>query len=358
LVPGVPNTTSHAQEIDQNYSPFKSCFRANIRVLSQARYERELSLTVTDLPLLVLGGTCPKTGVVMKDSFSVAFSIQANLSIWEKCGAVPLTRLPITWRSVWAEVGVGVAATLAPEEETDTRLMQLKCLESMNEFYCEILFLHGYDAKPLRMDAPTRKTYVPVTEPQSLQRVKAIKEAKTAGQLFFATGGRHINSDEFFKARELKRREPEIKKMEEQKAARMKYCAKQHAAIMMIRKKGELTWYREKLFTRAEILTSTLCNWKKIKMKSSAKKRELVDAYVDTPKPKIQKTWCRSEEQALQQLKDEVVELKSTKIGVTTSQMARAVTTSNNLANLDSESISALKAAIDNLGNGDMNNVI
>ena len=142
--------------------------------------------------------------------------------------------------------------------------------------------------------------------------------------------------------------------MEEAKTARKKYCTKQFAAITMIKKKGELTWDRERSFTRAEILT--LCNWKKVQMKSNAKKRELVDAYVDAPKPKIQTIWSRSEEAALQKLKDEVVELKATEIGVTTPQMARAVT--NNLANLDSDSISALKAAIDDISNGDMNNVI
>ena len=36
LIPGVPNTTGQTQETDQNYGPFKSLFRANIRALSQA----------------------------------------------------------------------------------------------------------------------------------------------------------------------------------------------------------------------------------------------------------------------------------------------------------------------------------
>ena len=61
LVPGVPNSTSTTQETDQNYGPFKSCFRKNIRNLSQARFECELPVTVTDLPLLVFGGKCPKS---------------------------------------------------------------------------------------------------------------------------------------------------------------------------------------------------------------------------------------------------------------------------------------------------------
>ncbi len=50
--------------------------------------------------------------------------------------------------------------------------------------------------------------------------IQAIKEAKTAGQLFFATGGRHINTDEFFKAKELKRCKDLIAKKEEEKKHR------------------------------------------------------------------------------------------------------------------------------------------
>ena len=91
LVPGVPNTTSKTQETDQNYGPFKSSFRNNIRLLSQARFERKLTLQVTDLPLLVFGGKCPKTGVDLTDSFTSAFNVAANLNCWKKCGSVPLT---------------------------------------------------------------------------------------------------------------------------------------------------------------------------------------------------------------------------------------------------------------------------
>jgi hypothetical protein len=92
IVPGVPNTTGATQETDQNYGPFKGSFRSNIRLLSQARFEKGLKLNVTDLPLLVYGGCCEKVGVVLTDSFSSAFSVANNLLCWAKCGAVPLTR--------------------------------------------------------------------------------------------------------------------------------------------------------------------------------------------------------------------------------------------------------------------------
>jgi hypothetical protein len=39
LVPGVPNTTGKTQETDQNYGSYKTVFRDNLRVLTQARHD-------------------------------------------------------------------------------------------------------------------------------------------------------------------------------------------------------------------------------------------------------------------------------------------------------------------------------
>jgi hypothetical protein len=110
LVPGVPNTTGKTQETDQNYGPFKSRYRMNIRALSQARFDKKLTIQVHDLPLLVFGGKCEHTEVELIDAFSTSFSIEKNLSCWQKCGAVPLTRLPLKSANVRREVPTGAAA--------------------------------------------------------------------------------------------------------------------------------------------------------------------------------------------------------------------------------------------------------
>ena len=141
--------------------------------------------------------------------------------------------------------------------------------------------------------------------------------------------------------RELKKREEAIQKMEEAKKERSKYCKEQRGAFLLIKQKGELTLETKKKFTLPEI--KTLLKWKKVKPESN-KKRDLVDAYVNAPKPKVQKVWCRSEEEALQKLKSEDVSLQETALGVAATQMARAVT--KNLAQLDKETIVALKEAI------------
>ena len=53
--PGVPNTTQVTQETDQNYGTFKSFFRQNLETLSQAIFDLDKTLMITDLLLLVFG---------------------------------------------------------------------------------------------------------------------------------------------------------------------------------------------------------------------------------------------------------------------------------------------------------------
>jgi hypothetical protein len=152
----------------------------------------------------------------MRDSFSESFSIARNLSCWRKCGAVPLTMAPLFSGEIQQEVPVG-AASASDMHEEDDGIAKLKSLEDLNQFYCTVLNSSGFDGKLLRSDAPTKDTYVAVTEPNSKERVQAIKKAKGAGQMFFATGGRHLNSNEFFEAKALTEREARTKELEARK---------------------------------------------------------------------------------------------------------------------------------------------
>jgi hypothetical protein len=187
----------------------------------------------------------------------------------------------------------------------------LKQIKALNGSCCDILSSAGFDGDLLRNKAPRRITYVAVTAPQSEARIKAIKDAKTARQLFFATGGRHINTNEFFQAKEIKRREELIAKAEEAKKQRKKYCQDQVDAVKLIRSKGELTLDSVNKFTNPEI--KTLLRWKKVKLEAGKnRKKDLVEAYVAAPKPMIQKIWSRSEEAALLNLKNTNIPMRET----------------------------------------------
>ena len=95
----------------------------------------------------MLGGNCAQTNAELRDAFSSAFSVAANINVWHKCGAVPLTRLPLLSKGVRHEVPIGAAAlqvqSVAPE------VLRLKNIESLNHFYCDVLTSSGYDGAKL-----------------------------------------------------------------------------------------------------------------------------------------------------------------------------------------------------------------
>jgi hypothetical protein len=342
LVPGVPNTTAKTQETDQNYGVYKTSFRTNLRNLSQCRFENQLSLRVSDLALLVFGGYCPQTGMKLRDAFSDAFSIERNLSCWKKCGAVPLTKAPLFSGEIRHEVPTGAAALAMAGETEDPAVTQLRSLEIWNRYYCDVLTTNGCDGSKLRIDAPKRVTYVAVTEPHSMARVKAIKDAKTAGAMFFTTGGRHLNSDEFFKARALADRETRIKELEVKKKSLNDALLLEDAVMKLLQEKGSLVPQNASRFTVAEV--KLLLKWKKAKPTSS-KKADLVLAYYSNPPPLTTALWSAEEEMELVALRSENVNMIDTALGVATTQMARAVV--QNLGIIDANTRAALKRALD-----------
>jgi hypothetical protein len=267
---------------------------------------------------------------MLRDSFLEAFSTQRNLSAWRKCGAVPLTQRPMDSTHVCHEIPVGAAAQLLEEEsEPNAAIENLKHLEEMNKFHCDMLNANGFNGDKLQLEAPKRKTYVAVTKAYSKERVIAIRKASTAGQMFFATGGRHINANEFFQANTLKSREADIKALEDKKADRKAYCAIQQEALKLIRKKGDLTWNNHGSFNVKEL--KMLLKWKKVEHRKT-RKEDLVELYVKAEKPGITKAWTRTKEAELVKLKDPLMDMKHTALGVATTHMANAVC--NNMANL------------------------
>jgi hypothetical protein len=191
------------------------------------------------------------------------------------------------------------------------------------------------------MEAPKRKTVVAVSKPNTLDRQQAMKKATSAGQTFHATGGGHLNSDDFFKAAELKACEIKLKAMEELKKERERYCKDQWAALRLIRAKGELTYDTEHKFTLPEI--RILLKWKKVKA-AGTRKRDLIDAYRNAPKPPIQPMWKPSEQAALDALKSTDVSLASTALGAAAMKMVKNL--QNSLGNLPQDSLRELESIL------------
>ena len=144
--PGVPNTKQVIQETDQNHGTFKSTFRQNLETLSQARFDLDKTLMITDLPLLVFGGKYDGiTDVACRDTFTEGFSIDANLNFWKKYGAVPLTRQCLLYDMVRHEVLVEPDGTV--DVDTDPEGKMVADLEFQNKVCCNMLTLKGFDGK-------------------------------------------------------------------------------------------------------------------------------------------------------------------------------------------------------------------
>ena len=144
--PGVPNTTQVTQENDHNYGTFKSTFRQNLETLSQAIFDLDKTLMITDLPLLVFGGKDDGiTDLAYRDTLTEGFSIHTKLNFWKKCGSLLLTRLCLLSDMVRHEVVVEPDGTVGVD--TDNGVKILADLEFQNKVCCNMLTLKGFDGK-------------------------------------------------------------------------------------------------------------------------------------------------------------------------------------------------------------------
>jgi len=332
VVPGLPNSTGKTQETDQNYGPFKGSYRTNLHDLASARFEKKKTITITDLPLLVFGGTDPETGIELTDAFSDCFCLENCLSCWSKCGAVPLTRAPMSDKAIRHEVVMNSDQTINTVLDPEgSKLLQL---EEANHNACDFLTSIGYDGGRLRLDAPRRgaKKYE-LTQPQSKERVELLRKAKTAGKLFHATHGEHLNSDDFFKSRAIDERKKLSDAMLKDKRTRYELEKLSVQAQAILKEHGEPT--EEKIKDYPAKAMQKLHEWK-FNKRSTEGREKLLKAYLSKPAPLKVPEWTMSEEIRLKQLLTEDMHAKDAAVGVQLRQTARALV--NNIDDLDEES--------------------
>ena len=95
-------------------------------------------------------------------------------------------------------------------------------VQEANEYAVYSLTEAGYDGSALQALVaikPAERRMTPITERMSRERIELLARANTHGKKFFATGGSHVCSDDFFKAQALlakggeDRRENEIEEV-------------------------------------------------------------------------------------------------------------------------------------------------
>ena len=235
---------------------------------------------------------------------------------------MPLTRSALSSNQVRHEVVIEDNGTI--DVDSDPQAVMLMNLELENKLCCSALSNKGFDGDQLRLEAPKIKKVItkPVTRPQSAARIQAIASAKAAGQMFHATGGEHLNSDDYFKSRALIERTSTIKQIETDKQLRLEHAALLEEKNKLIAEKGcDLTVATAPSFITTEI--KTLLKWK-IGKKPNSAKATLVQMYVDAPNPSIV-PWTNLEDDALNALKNAEIELKYTALAVSTNQMENGI---------------------------------
>ena len=143
-----------------------------------------------------------------------------------------------------------------------------------------MLNLKGFDGKEFRLNAPriSKAKTTTVNVPQTKARIESIAAAKAAGQFFHATGGSHLNSDDYFKSWVLLQRKDKIKELEKEKEDAVNrtnvQCQKD---TLLLTKVNDLTRETATSFNVAEI--KLLVRWK-LNEVPPGNKQALIDMYL------------------------------------------------------------------------------
>ena len=101
----------------------------------------------------------------------------------------------------------------AIDVDVDPMSTKLLKIENHNKIATELLQLNSYNRTALKKLAPRLdlcKIKTCVTAPYSLERQYLLSKASTAGSRFLPTGGKFLNSDDFFIAEERTQRNGEL----------------------------------------------------------------------------------------------------------------------------------------------------
>jgi hypothetical protein len=157
----------------------------------------------------------------------------------------------------------------------------------------------------------------PSTEKHSKERILLLAKANTHGKKFYATGGSHVWSDDFFKAEAVRCRDDRVKELEDEKKKRQQQTATEVKALAILDAKASCFEENDYKGVPVPELIALLAwyNIPKEKMKKSqmvAKWKEIRLNHV--PPPTFEK-WGDSDEEELIQLKTTEEDISKTALG-------------------------------------------
>ena len=192
--------TAVSQETDQNYGSFQTQFRKNLQIVVDERNEQKqvVNLVPWVVGLIAFGGTDTKVvdGPTLQSAFQHGFLREQCIAVWEKVGAVPLSRRCLQNSKVQRSIGDG----------TENQQLEVIQTQSVNEIATHALSMSGYDGDALKGTINPIQATEMITMLHTQAHFDLLANAKKHGQIFTATGGDHLLSNDMFKSIELKQR--------------------------------------------------------------------------------------------------------------------------------------------------------
>jgi hypothetical protein len=309
LYPGVPNTTAVTQETDRNYGPFKGRFRANLGEIVDARMaaKKSISLQPWLVGLIVFGGSDEETGLeIKKCAFSAGFSKEACLSAWEKVGAAPCTRKCLLDPKVSKSLGDG-------DDE------YYNSIQVANDHAVNALNAMGYAGHLLAAKIEDdREEAVPLTQPQSKERIEVMRRATTHTKKFLATKGEHVMTDDFFVSAQSNINEFDIDRLTKEKKKRLKSTeVDAEARAVLVKRSFAIQTLAFDSLNKTEL--DCLLRWHGVvpgaKMQKETKVSKLRRIFESNPEPPPRDLWTAENEEHLQSLKEMEISLEDTAVG-------------------------------------------
>jgi hypothetical protein len=311
LYPCVPNTTAVTQETDRTYGKFKSAFRTNLELLVDecVRLEKSVSVPQYKHGLLVFGGVDPDTGLSLESAFESGFSRQCCLDSWRKIGAAPLTRKCLDDPQVRRSIDIDKEYALL-----------VNSVQEANDYAVYALTEAGYDGSALQALVtirPAESRTGTITQRNSRERIELLSKANTHGKKFFATGGSHVCSDDFFKAQALIARKEEVvekTKLKEQLLAKAKI--RERGMEILVSKASCFESNSYSAVTTKEL--DTLLQWYGVDHKGMKKAdkvarwKEIRAASTEPPEADV---WTAADEENLAELANHEIDISETYLG-------------------------------------------
>jgi hypothetical protein len=174
--------------------------------------------------------------------------------------------------------------------------------------------LEGYNGDVMKITLKPVECSKVLTVPHSQERIELLSQAKSHGNIFAATGGVHLTSNDIFKGIVLKQRKVEREKLAKEKTVHMRQeKVETNAKNIQAAKEGDVT-----KLTGADL--TVLLTWYQHANVSKMKKEEkLAAAWVDIVSsgrvPPSYKKWTEVDDGKMLEAQSDIVEMAHTALG-------------------------------------------